>query len=119
MQGLWHRWFIPHEEVQMVTPQSAKGLFIPWPLLGIIVTLAIVLITGLVTIEVQVNNLSTTLLLRDNDHSRQIEDLKAADLKNMQDIKAELAKETDKREVTDLKVADLREKQAARGLRRN
>lgn len=47
--------------------QEAKGVFIPYPLLGIIVTLAVVLIAGLVTLEVQVSSLNTTLLLRDAD----------------------------------------------------
>ncbi len=55
----------------MVAAQQSKGLFLPWPLLAIIVTLAIVLVSGLVTLEVQVSNLSTTLLLRDLDHQRE------------------------------------------------
>lgn len=83
----------------MVAQSASKGVFIPWPLLAIIVTLAIVLISGLVTLEVQVSNLSTTLLLRDADHARQV-----------QDIKVELAKEGERRELTDLKLTDLREK---------
>lgn len=83
----------------MVAQQSAKGVFIPWPLLAIIVTLAIVVISGLVTLQVQVSNLSTTLLLRDADHARQV-----------QDIKTDLAKESERRELTDVKLDDLREK---------
>jgi len=55
-----------------VTEQSSRGVFLPWPLLAIVVTLAIVLVSGLVTLEVQVSNLSTTLLLRDADHQREI-----------------------------------------------
>lgn len=47
--------------------QEAKGVFLPYPLLGIIVTIAIVLIAGLVALEVQVSSLNTTLLLRDAD----------------------------------------------------
>lgn len=47
--------------------QEAKGVFIPYPLLGIVVTIAIVLIAGLVALEVQVSSLNTTLLLRDAD----------------------------------------------------
>ncbi len=97
------KWFLPHQETQLVAQQSSSGVFLPWPLLAIIVTLAIVLVTGLVTIQVQVSNLSTTLLLRDQDHARQVDELKA-----------QIAKETERRELTDLKVADLREKQAAR-----
>ena len=60
----------------MVAQQANKGVFIPWPLLAIIVTLSIVLVSGLVTLQVQVSNLSTTLLLRDADHARQVADLK-------------------------------------------
>jgi hypothetical protein len=59
-----------------MTAVESKGVFLPWPLLAIVVTLAIVLVSGLVTLEVQVSNLSTTLLLRDADHGRQIDDLK-------------------------------------------
>lgn len=47
--------------------QEAKGIFLPYPLLAIIATVVIVLVTGLVTLEVQVSNLGTTLLLRDSD----------------------------------------------------
>lgn len=47
--------------------QEAKGLFVPYPLLGIIVTLCLVLIGGIVTLKVEVSNLSTTILLRDAD----------------------------------------------------
>lgn len=47
--------------------QEAKGVFIPYPLLGIIITLAVVMISGIIALEVQVSSLSTTLLLRDAD----------------------------------------------------
>jgi hypothetical protein len=72
----WERWFVPHEEVQMVNQLSTKGLFIPWPLMAIIVTLAVVLVSGLVTLEVQVSNLSTTILLRDADQRAEIAAIK-------------------------------------------
>lgn len=81
---------------------ESRGVFIPWPLLAILVTLAIVLVSGLVTLEVQVSNLSTTLLLRDADHAHQLDA-----------IQRDLAKESERRELTDLKVADLRERLAA------
>lgn len=104
LHGSWFaNWFMPRQETQVVSETSSRGVFIPWPLLAIIVTLGIVLVSGLVTLEVQVSNLSTTLLLRDADHARQI-----------QDIKVELTKETERRELTDLKIADIREKLAAR-----
>lgn len=55
---------------------SSRGLFIPYPLLAVIVTLAIVVISGIVALEVQVSNLNTTLLLRDADQRAEIISLK-------------------------------------------
>ena len=51
--------------------QEAKGVFVQWPLLIIIITLASILIGAIVGLQVQVSNLSTTLLLRDADHQRE------------------------------------------------
>ena len=56
--------------------QSTRGVFLPYPLLGMLVTIAIVLISGLVALEVQVSNLNTTLLLRDADSRAEITALK-------------------------------------------
>ena len=50
----------------MVATQS-KGVFLPYPLLAILVTVGTLLLGGIVTLEVQLNNLSTTILLRDAD----------------------------------------------------
>ena len=86
----------------MVAQSASKGVFIPWPLLAIIVTLAIVLVTGLVTLEVQVSNLSTTLLLRDADHARQLTD-----------IKVEMARVSGKNEQLQVYITNDREKLVA------
>ena len=56
--------------------QEAKGVFIPYPLLGIIVTLVIVMISGIIALEVQVSNLNTTILLRDADSRAEISAIK-------------------------------------------
>lgn len=56
--------------------QDAKGVFVPYPLLGIILTLSIVVVGGIVAIQVQVSNLSTTILLRDADQRAVIQELK-------------------------------------------
>src|SRR5215813_7977919 len=58
--------FLPHGRTLTMT-QETRGVFIPYPLLGIVVTIAICLIAGLVALEVQVSSLNTTLLLRDAD----------------------------------------------------
>lgn len=55
--------------------QQAKGVFLPYPLLAIIVTVGIMLFGGIVTLEVQVSNLSTTILLRDADQRAAIHDI--------------------------------------------
>ncbi len=47
--------------------QQAKGVFLPYPLLAILVTVGAMLLGGIITLEVQVSNLSTTMLLRDAD----------------------------------------------------
>lgn len=57
-------------------PQSeSKGVFLPYPLLGMLLTLAVVLISGIIALEVQVSNLNTTILLRDADGRAQIKEL--------------------------------------------
>lgn len=71
------RWFVPKSGVRKMAAQEAKGVFVQWPLLIIIITLASILIGAIVGLQVQVSNLNTTLLLRDQDHSRQVSDLKA------------------------------------------
>lgn len=101
--SFWERWLLPHQETQVVAQQASKGIFLPYPLLAILVTVGALVLSGIVGLYVQVSSLSTTLLLRDSDHARQI-----------LEIKTELAKETERRELTDLKVADLREKAAAK-----
>ena len=57
--------------------QEARGIFVPYPLLGIIITLAMVVVGGIIAIQVQVSNLSTTILLRDADQRAVIQELKS------------------------------------------
>ncbi len=71
-----HRWFAPRQETKVVAEQTSRGVFLPYPLLGMLITVAIVLVSGLVALEVQVSNLSTTLLLRDADQRAEILSLK-------------------------------------------
>lgn len=56
--------------------QEAKGVFIPYPLLGIVITLAVIMISGIIALEVQVASLNTTILLRDADSRAEISALK-------------------------------------------
>lgn len=70
------RWFVPRSGIKKMPEQEAKGVFVQWPLLIIIITLASILIGAIVGLQVQVSNLNTTLLLRDADHSRQVDGLR-------------------------------------------
>lgn len=67
--------FLPHGRFQRMT-QEAKGVFIPYPLLGIILTLAVIMISGIIALEVQVSSLNTTILLRDADSRAEITAIK-------------------------------------------
>jgi hypothetical protein len=51
----------------MVAASQSKGIFLPYPLLGIVMTIGIVALSGIIALEVQVSNLSTQILLRDAD----------------------------------------------------
>lgn len=50
--------------------QRTGGLFLPYPLLGIVMTLVLALGGGIIGLFIQVNSLQTTLLLRDADYQR-------------------------------------------------
>ena len=82
MQQKLHRWFIPRTEEMEISPQTSKGLFIPWPLLAIIFTVGFILIGGVVTLQVQmsrldlqISNLTQTMLTRDADIRAEIQGL--------------------------------------------
>ncbi len=48
-----------------------NGLFLPYPLLGILMTLILALGGGIIGLFIQVNSLQTTILLRDADYQRE------------------------------------------------
>ena len=51
--------------------QRTGGLFLPYPLLGILMTLIVVLGGGLVGLYSQLSAMQTTLLMRDADYRRE------------------------------------------------
>lgn len=55
--------------------QQAKGVFLPYPLLAILVVIGGAVLSFVIALEVQVSNLSTTILLRDADQRAAIHDL--------------------------------------------
>jgi hypothetical protein len=101
-----HRWWLPYTRWMRMT-QEAKGVFIPYPLLAIMVTLGLVIVGGIVAIQVQVSNLSTVILLRDADQRAVTQELKEKteqlqvyiydSREKLVRLQAEVGKEEDKR----------------------
>lgn len=60
----------------MVAASQAKGLFLPYPLLGILTTVGALVLSGIVGLYVQVSSLQTTLLLREQDHTLRMREVK-------------------------------------------
>lgn len=70
----WPGLFFPHREARRMTNEinHQSGLFLPYPLIGILLTLILALGGGIIGLFIQVNSLQTTLLLRDADHKEAI-----------------------------------------------
>jgi uncharacterized protein YcfJ len=73
--------------------QRTNGLFIPYPLLALIMTMALALGGGLIGLYAQVSTMNATILMRDSDRADQLKKLE------------------NKLELTNEYVRDLREKQ--------
>jgi len=54
----------------------SSGLFIPYPLLGLVMTLVLALAGGIIGLYSQMSAMNTTMILRDTDFQRQVKDLK-------------------------------------------
>lgn len=74
----WQASFIPRREARVMADEAQKtaGLFIPYPLLGLILTLTLALGAGIVGLYATVQTLNTTLLIRDSDYQRQLKEQK-------------------------------------------
>lgn len=53
-----------------------SGLFLPYPLLGLLMTLIMALGGGIIGLYSQLSSMQTTMILRDTDYQRQVKDLK-------------------------------------------
>lgn len=53
-----------------------NGLFLPYPLLGLLLTLVMALGGGIIGLYTQLSAMQTTMILRDSDYQRQVKDLK-------------------------------------------
>ena len=71
------RWFLPHRETRLMSEESTRsGLFVPYPLLALVLALTMALAGGIIGLYSQLSAMQTTMLLRDNDYQRQVHDLK-------------------------------------------
>lgn len=52
------------------------GLFLPYPLIGLLLTLTLALGGGIIGLYAQVTTMNATILMRDSDHREQIKELK-------------------------------------------
>lgn len=60
----------------MAEESTRAGLFVPYPLLGIMLTLVMALGGGIVGLYSQISAMNTTMILRDSDYQRQVRELK-------------------------------------------
>lgn len=54
----------------------SSGIFLPYPLLGFILTLTMALVAGIVGLYAQLSAMNTTMILRDNSYQQQLNELK-------------------------------------------
>lgn len=55
--------------------QEAKGVFLPYPLLGIMLTLVLILVGGIVGLYSQLSAMNTAMILRDADYQQRTKKL--------------------------------------------
>ena len=69
----WQQWFLPRKESHLMSDEANRtgGVFMPWPLLGIVMTLVIALGGGIVGLYSQLSAMQTTLIMRDADYRRE------------------------------------------------
>jgi len=60
----------------MAEESTRGGLFIPYPLLAIMLTLTLALSGGIIGLYTQLSAMNTTMILRDADYQRQVRELK-------------------------------------------
>ena len=61
-----------------------SGLFLPYPVLGFLLTLTMALVAGLVGLYSQMATMQTTMILRDTTYQQQVKELKEkVDLQGM------------------------------------
>ena len=92
-------WFTPRRETRLMSDETQRtnGLFLPYPLLGIMLTLVLALGGGIIGLYVKVDTMGAVMLMRDTDHREQVKDLK------------------NKLELQELYIHDIREMLAADG----
>lgn len=70
-------WIVPRKETRLMSDEAQRigGVFIPYPLLGILLTLTLALGGGILALYVQVSTMNATMLMRDADYRKQVDKL--------------------------------------------
>lgn len=79
-------WFLPTKETRIMADEVARtsGLFLPYPVIGFLLTLTMALVAGLVGLYSQMATMQTTMILRDATYQQQVKELKEkVDLQGM------------------------------------
>src|SRR6476469_5660747 len=98
MQGTLERW-LPRRESRLMSEEAVRtnGVFLPYPLLGIMLTLVLALGGGIIGMYVKVDTMSSVILMRDADQREQVKKLE------------------NKLDLQEMYIRDIRETLAARG----
>lgn len=69
----WTEKFLPRTESRSMSDESNKtsGVFLPYPLLGILMTLVLALGGGIIGLYAQLTAMNATMIMRDADHRRE------------------------------------------------
>src|ERR1700754_1372275 len=64
------RWFLPTKESRLMADEVSRtsGVFLPYPLLALVITLVMALGGGIIGLYSQLSAMNTTLIMRDADY---------------------------------------------------
>lgn len=82
----WWEKFLPRRETRLMSEEANRsgGLFLPYPLLGIMMTLILALGGGIIGLYSQLSAMNATMLMRDADYRKTVDKLE--DKLELQDV---------------------------------
>ena len=69
---------MPRKETRLMSDEAQRtgGLFLPYPLLGLLLTLMLTLGGGIIGMYVKLDTMNATMIMRDTDQKEQLKELK-------------------------------------------